>query len=105
MTGVLSPSGIAAALLLLLSATLAQAADIQIYTTTFCTECLKAKAYMRQKGIAFEERDVENNLDYRREFYARGGKGVPYLFVNGQAMHGFNPERLEALRRAGNEGR
>ncbi len=80
------------------SPNVAVAAEIEIYTASYCGECKRAKAYMRAKGIAFDERDIENDIDLRREFYARGGKAIPYLFVRGQAMHGFDIERFERLR-------
>lgn len=85
-------------LILIFISTAPFAAEVEIYTTSFCGECLKAKAYLREKSVVFEERDVEKNLEWRRDFYARGGKGVPYLFVRGQAMHGFDAERFEKLR-------
>lgn len=77
---------------------LAAPEDIAIYTASYCGECKRAKAYLRQNGIAFEEHDIEKDIERRREFYARGGKVIPYLFVRGQAMHGFNAEQFERLR-------
>lgn len=76
----------------------ANAAEIEIYTASYCGECKRAKAYMETHNIAFDERDVEHDLKRRKEFYARGGKGVPLLFVKGQAMHGFDEQKLEHLR-------
>lgn len=80
----------------------AAAAEIEIYTASYCGECKRAKAYMHEKGIAFDERDVEKDIDRRREFYARGGKAIPYIVVRGQAMHGFDAEQFERLRSARN---
>lgn len=83
-------------------ADVAAAAEIEIYTASYCGECKRAKAYMHEKEIAFDERDVEKDIDRRREFYARGGKAIPYILVRGQAMHGFDVEQFERLRRARN---
>jgi glutaredoxin len=77
----------------------AAAAEVEIYTTTYCAECKKAKAYMNKNGIAYIEYDVENDIELRKQFYARGGRGVPLLFVKGERMVGFNAERLETLLR------
>lgn len=74
------------------------AAEVEIYTASYCGECKRAKAYLNAHDIAFDERDVEHDLTQRKEFYARGGKGVPLLFVKGEMMHGFNEQKFESLR-------
>ncbi len=78
-----------------------QHADIEIYTTTVCAYCKEAKAYMDARGIAYLEKDVENDEASRREFRDRGGRGVPYLFVYGEPMRGFDERRFEQLRSKG----
>jgi glutaredoxin len=78
----------------------AVAAEVEIYTASYCSECKRAKAYMYANRIVFNEHDIEKDIERRREFYARGGKAIPYIFVNGQAMHGFDVERFERLRTA-----
>lgn len=72
-------------------------APVVIYTTSSCGVCMQAKAYMRDRKIDFDERDVENNRDNLREFYNLGGKGVPLIIVGDQKMSGFNPDRLENM--------
>lgn len=76
----------------------AVAAEIEIYTASYCGECKRAKHYMESKGIAFSDYDIEKDIDKRREFYARGGKVIPLVFVHGEAMHGFDVQRFEAMR-------
>ena len=78
--------------------TSANAADIEIYTASYCSDCKTAKAYLKAHEIAFDEHDVEHDLVQRKVFYARGGKGVPLLFVKGQMMHGFDELQFESLR-------
>jgi len=73
-------------------------ADIEIYTTTQCSYCKAAKAYMDERGIEYLEKNVETDLEARKEFHARGGRGVPYLYVYGEPMRGFNPDRFEKIR-------
>jgi glutaredoxin/uncharacterized membrane protein YhaH (DUF805 family) len=72
-------------------------ADVEMFTTSDCGVCHVAKAYMQQRGISYAEKDVEKNEDYLREFYARGGRGVPYIFVGSQSMMGFEANRLEQM--------
>ncbi len=78
-----------------------QTADIEIYTTTRCPYCKQAKAYMDEHGIEYLEKNVETSMELRREFRDRGGRGVPYLFVYGEPMRGFNAARFEQLRSQG----
>ena len=78
-----------------------QTADIEIYTTSRCPYCRQAKAYMDERGIEYLEKNVEEDLELRKEFRARGGRGVPYLFVYGEPMRGFDAARFEKLRAQG----
>ena len=50
---------------------------------------------MNKRGIQYVEKDVEKNEDYLRDFYARGGRAVPYIFVGEQSMMGFDADWLE----------
>ena len=77
----------------------ASAAEVEIYTASYCSDCKTAKAYLKAHDIAFDEHDVEHDLLQRKVFYARGGKGVPLLFVKGKMMHGFDAQQFESLRK------
>ena len=78
-----------------------QGAAIEIYTTPTCGYCKQAKAYMDRQGIEYHEKDVENDMDFKREYRERGGSGVPSLFVYGKPLSGWNRQRFEELREAG----
>lgn len=73
-------------------------AAIEIYGASYCGECRRAKAYMKSHGIEFVDYDVEKEIDKRREFYERGGKAIPLLFIRGERMEGFDEQRFESLR-------
>src|SRR5688572_21620756 len=75
-----------------------QSADIEIYTTSRCTYCKQAMAYMDELGIEYLEKNVETDLKLRREFHARGGRGVPHFYIHGESLRGFDPARFEKLR-------
>jgi len=70
---------------------------VKIYTATWCTWCERAKTYMRSKGIAFNEYDVENSVTGRLEYKRLNGKGVPIILVGDQRMNGFSPDRLDQM--------
>jgi glutaredoxin len=78
-----------------------------IYGADWCSACHDAAAYLRRKGIAFVEKNVETDQGAAREMQQklaknglRGGS-IPVLDVKGKVMVGFNPRTVdEALGRA-----
>jgi glutaredoxin 3 len=74
---------------------------VEIYTTQWCGFCHAAKRLLTQKGIAFDEIDVELAPSRRAEMIQRsgGGRTVPQIFVGGRALGGC--QELYALDRAG----
>lgn len=74
-------------------------AEVEIFTTATCPTCWVAKDYLQSRGISYYERDLETDIPARDEFYARGGTAVPYIFVNGRTMTGFDADAFERLRR------
>lgn len=74
---------------------------IEIYTTPLCPYCLRAKALLQSKNVAFEEYDVSSILGARQEMQARadGRRTVPQIFVDDR--HVGDSDRLAQLERAG----
>ncbi|SHK51693.1 Glutaredoxin [Caminicella sporogenes DSM 14501] len=50
-----------------------------------------------QKGINFEERNINEDPDARRELIKRRIMGVPTIFVDDEIIVGFDKKRLEQL--------
>ncbi|WP_041794750.1 glutaredoxin 3 [Pararhodospirillum photometricum] len=62
---------------------------VEIYTTPPCPYCQRAKSLLRQKGVAFEEIDVQDSS--KREamaLRAQGRRTVPQIFINGRGIGG-----------------
>jgi glutaredoxin 3 len=76
-------------------------AKIEIYTTTYCPYCTRAKELLKKKGVAFEEIDVTNDMAMREALVAKsnGRKTVPQIFINAQPVGGFDD--INALDKAG----
>jgi glutaredoxin len=52
--------------------------------------CQQARAFFRENGIGFEERDIEANPRYRAELVRATGKAsVPLIEVDGTKISGF----------------
>ena len=73
--------------------------SITIYTASWCGVCKKAKAYMKSKGIAYTERDVEKDSSAKAEVARKtgGATGVPVLDVGGEIMVGFDQNALDEM--------
>lgn len=73
---------------------------VTVYTTTHCPYCVRAKALLARKGIAFEEIKVEGD-DARRLWLVEqtGQRTVPQIFAGERSLGGFSD--LDALDREG----
>ncbi len=82
------------------------AARIVMYTTPWCGDCKVAKRFLEERGIAYEEVDIEERPE-AAEIVMKlndGMRKVPTLDVGGIIVSGdrFDPARFEKdLRAAG----
>ena len=76
-------------------------AKVEIYTTTYCPFCTRAKSLLRSKNIAFVEIDVTEDDALRAKMIELSGgrRSVPEIFINGKIIGGF--DELKALNDAG----
>jgi glutaredoxin len=76
---------------------------VVVYSTTWCGVCKSAKAWLRQQGIPFVERDVEKDPGASNELASKATaagvrpSGVPVIDVAGELMVGFDAGALSAL--------
>lgn len=73
---------------------------IKVYTTTWCVYCRMVKEYLKNKGVAFEEVDVEHDRQAAMDLVQRTGQaGVPVIDIGDQTILGFDRQRIDlALR-------
>jgi glutaredoxin 3 len=73
---------------------------VQVYSKKNCAYCVRAKALLDRKGVAYEEIDAEGN-DALRTWLAEasGQKTVPQIFVDGRPLGGFSD--IDALDKQG----
>lgn len=75
-------------------------ARIELYTTSWCPFCVRAKQLLNSKNVAFEDTDVDREPQQRAAMMQRGGgRTVPQIFINDHAVGGC--DELFALERAG----
>jgi mycoredoxin len=73
-------------------------ADITVYSTSWCCDCRRAKQFLRERGIAFKEVNIDDKPE-AEELIIRANKGlrkVPTLEIDGHyfACSPFNPYLL-----------
>jgi glutaredoxin 3 len=75
-------------------------AEVRVYTTRICHYCVRAKALLNKRGIAFVEIDVSGSAE-KRDWLVQvtGRRTVPQIFVGDEAIGGY--DELVALDRTG----
>lgn len=65
-------------------------AKVEIYTKFACPFCVRAKALLDGKGVAYTEYDVSGGGPKRQEMVDRapGARTVPQIFINDVAIGG-----------------
>ncbi len=86
-----------------------------LYSASWCGACTKARRWLTNKGIPFQERDVEKDPGARPDMIQRAKsagvspsqlQGVPVIWANGQIMMGFDPNAvIRACRARSRSGR
>ena len=66
------------------------AAEVVVYSTSYCPYCTRAKALLDSKGVSYDEIDVSDRTDLRRWLVATSRqRTVPQVFINGAPVGGF----------------
>ncbi|HOX42646.1 MAG TPA: glutaredoxin domain-containing protein [Myxococcota bacterium] len=78
-------------------------ARVVLYTAPWCGFCRKAAAFLRERGVAFELRDIEAEPEAAAELARKlrqaglRDAGIPVLDIGGQLVVGFDRPRITAL--------
>ena len=70
---------------------------VTVYTSNTCPYCTMAKDYLKDRNIAFEEKNVQTDSAARQELMAKGYTGVPVIVIGEEEIVGFDKKRLDAL--------
>jgi glutaredoxin 3 len=80
---------------------MSDAPGIVMYSTGWCPYCVRARALLERKGLAFREIKIDEDPAERDAMLARSGgrRTVPQIFVGDHHVGGFDD--LYALDKAG----
>lgn len=69
---------------------------VKIYSTPACPWCIRAKQFLNENNIAFENADVSLDQAAADEMIRKSGQmAVPVLDINGQIIAGFDKEKIK----------
>ena len=77
--------------------------EVIMFSTSWCGVCTQARRYFKNKGIAYVERDVEEEAGAAEEMRRRATEagldprsltGGPVLWVHGRMFPGFDPNQI-----------
>ncbi|HON87773.1 MAG: glutathione S-transferase N-terminal domain-containing protein [Firmicutes bacterium] len=69
-----------------------------VYSTPTCPWCTRAKQYLKQAGVDFEEKDVSVDVKAAKEMVELTKQmGVPVIVIDGNPVVGFDKRRIDQL--------
>lgn len=67
-----------------------------MYSTQTCPFCVKAKQFLKNNNIDFEDIDVSVNRTAAEEMVHKSGQtGVPVIDIDGDIIVGFDEQRIK----------
>ena len=69
---------------------------VKVYSTTTCPYCVRAKQFLKENNITFQDIDVSSDQAAADEMIRKSGQmGVPVLDIDGHIIVGFDKERIK----------
>ena len=72
-------------------------AEVVIYSASWCGYCKLAKKHFDEKGVAYDDIDIEKSAEGAAKYRALGGGGIPIIVIKGHVIHGYDQARIDAL--------
>ena len=72
------------------------AKSVKIYSTPTCPWCIRAKQFLKENDVEFQNIDVSGDQQAIDELMQKSGQmGVPVLDIEGEIIVGFDQERIK----------
>ena len=73
-----------------------QGPSVELFVTSWCSYCKKAKAFFRSRGIEFTEYNIEKDQDAAQRMHAlTKSRSVPFAVINGHSIQGYSAAAYE----------
>ena len=74
---------------------------VKVYSTPTCPWCIRAKDFLKQQKVAFEDINVAVDVKARDEMVKKSGQlGVPVLEIDGTIILGFDQQAIQKALKA-----
>ena len=71
---------------------------VKVYSTATCPYCTRAKEFLKDNDIKFENIDVGENPDKAQEMIDKSGQmGVPVLEIDKEIVVGFDKDKIKKI--------
>lgn len=71
---------------------------VKVYSTATCPYCVRAKQFLKENNVEFDDIDVGANQQAAQEMIDRSGQmGVPVLDIDGEFIVGFDQAKISQL--------
>ncbi|MEJ2744352.1 MAG: glutaredoxin domain-containing protein [bacterium] len=68
-----------------------------VYSTPVCPYCIRAKQFLKENDVAFEDNDVSTDRAKADEMMRKSGQmGVPVFDIEGEIIVGFEKEKIKS---------
>lgn len=72
-------------------------AKVVVFSSNSCPYCVSAKDYLKEKGVEFEEKNIQEDKVARKELMDRGHMGVPVILIDEEEVVGFDKPKIDSL--------
>ena len=70
--------------------------SVIVYSTPTCPFCIRAKQFLKDNNVQFEDIDVSENHEKAQEMIKKSGQmGVPVLEIDEEIIVGFDKEKIK----------
>ena len=71
---------------------------VRVFSAPSCPWCARAKEYLRNKNVLFEDIDVSQDYNQAVAMVQKSGQqGVPQLWIDDDVVIGFDRDRIDNL--------
>jgi mycoredoxin len=70
-------------------------AQVILLGTAWCGYCAKTRAYLKSRGVAFADLDIEQSKLAEQLHEAPGGEGVPVILIGNRQIRGYRPKVID----------
>lgn len=71
---------------------------VSVYSTPTCPFCIRAKQFLTENNIPFENYDVSQDQQKAQEMIQKSAQmGVPVIDIDGEITIGFDKEKIKSL--------